>query len=120
MARLTEGLPLTEQLMSWFLAPSSTRATSLSRTIRPSAVVLMMMLLELLDLGQPAERAQGDLDRLAVGDRRLADLAGGDLRVLLADRRGDVAGRHVAGGELLGVDPDPHAVVALAEHRRCR
>ena len=26
------------------------------------------------------------------------------------------AGGHVAGGQLLGVDPDPHAVVALAEH----
>ena len=35
---LTDGLPLTWQLMSWFLGPSSTRATSLIRTIRPSSV----------------------------------------------------------------------------------
>jgi len=43
MARLTEGLPLTEQLMSWFLGPSSIRATSLSRTTRSSAVFLMII-----------------------------------------------------------------------------
>ena len=49
------------------------------------------------------------------GDRRLADLAGGDLGVLLADGRDHVAGRHVPRGQLLRVDPDPHAVVALAE-----
>ena len=35
-----DGLPLKRVLMSWFLAPSSTRATSLRRTIRPSGVDL--------------------------------------------------------------------------------
>ena len=50
-----------------------------------------------------------------VGDRRLADLAGGDLDVLLLDGRDHVGGRQVAGRHLLGVEPDAHAVVALAE-----
>ena len=51
-----------------------------------------------------------------VGDRRLADLAGGDLHVLLRDgaRRRRVAVR-LRDGHLLRVEPEPHAVVALAE-----
>ena len=44
------------------------------------------------------------------------DLAGGHLKVLLADGRDDVASGHVALGQLVGVEPDPHAVIALAEH----
>ena len=50
-----------------------------------------------------------------VGHRRLADLAGGHLDVLLRDRVDHVGGGQVAERHLLRVEPDPHAVVALAE-----
>ena len=50
-----------------------------------------------------------------VGDRRLAELAGGDLDVLLLDRADHVRGGQVAERHLLRVEPDPHAVVALAD-----
>ena len=58
----------------------------------------------------------GDLGLLADDGRRLAHLAGGDLEILLAQGRHHVAGGHPASGELVGIEPDPHAVVALAEH----
>ena len=71
---------------------------------------------ELLGIGEPAQRGHGVLEDLAVGHRRLADLAGGDLDVLLLRSRADDVGRgQVAERHLLGVEPDPHAVVALAE-----
>ena len=70
---------------------------------------------ELLGVAEPPERRDGVLERLVRGRRVLADLAGGDLHVLLADRGQHVLGGQVAGLELLGVEPDPHAVVAAAE-----
>jgi hypothetical protein len=81
--------------------------------------------LELADLGESAERAQGELERrgcslaraagLCRGHGRLPDGAGGDLDVLLADGADDVTGRQVPRGQPTRVDPDAHAVVALAE-----
>ena len=56
-----------------------------------------------------------ELEGLAVGHRRLAELAGGDLDVLLGDRVDHVRGGQVAERHLLRVEPDPHAVVALAD-----
>ena len=50
---------------------------------------------ELLGLDEPAEGAQGVLEILAVGDRRLADPAGRHLHVLLAQDPDHVAGRQV-------------------------
>ena len=50
-----------------------------------------------------------------VGDGLLADLAGGDLQVLLGDGRHDVGGRQPQGGQLVGIEPGPQAVIALAE-----
>ena len=47
---------------------------------------------ELLGVGQPAQGVDRQLELLALGDRLLADLAGGDLQVLLAD-----GGDHVVG-----------------------
>ena len=49
------------------------------------------------------------------GHRRLADLAGGHLDVLLLQGVDHVVGGHVAGGQFFGIEPGPHAVVALAE-----
>src|SRR5262249_46200311 len=70
---------------------------------------------ELAYLGEAAAGAQGDLDFLPPPHRGLADLPGGDLVVLLADRLDHVGGGQVAGGQFFRVEPDAHAVVALAE-----
>ncbi len=70
---------------------------------------------ELFRIGQAAHRADGELEDLPAIDRRLADLPGGHLRVLLLDGGHDVAGRQIARGHPLRVEPEPHAVVALAE-----
>ena len=71
--------------------------------------------LELVGLGQAAGGADADGEELVDVGRRVADGAGGDLDVLLAQRGHDVAGRDLAGGELLRVEPQPHRVLALAE-----
>ena len=55
------------------------------------------------------------LQLLAGGHRLLADLAGGDLDVLLLNDRDDVVRRHIERRHLLRVEPDAHAVIALAE-----
>ena len=66
-------------------------------------------------VAQPAQRAQRDLKILVGTRRRRADHAGGHLHVLLANGLHHVAGRQVAHAQLHGVDPDAHAVIALAE-----
>ncbi len=48
---------------------------------------------ELLGLGEPAQRVDRQLELLAAGDGLLADLAGGDLQVLLVDGVDHVLGR---------------------------
>ncbi len=48
-------------------------------------------------------------------DRRLTDAAGGDLDVLLLDRPNHVAGGHLQRGQLVRVQPDPHAVIARSQ-----
>ena len=62
-----------------------------------------------------------DLDRQleggrAVGERRLADGAGGGLDVLGAQGGDDFGARQTALGRLGRVDPDAHRIVAAAEH----
>ncbi len=71
---------------------------------------------ELLLGGQAALGVDGDLEVGLAGRGRRADLAGGDLDVLLAQGRDDVAGGHAAGRQLLGVQPDAHGIGAGAEH----
>ena len=73
-------------------------------------------LLELFRINEAAQGRQSDLGLLALDRRRLSDLAGRHLEVLLPNRGDDVAGRHVPDRQLVGVEPDPHAVIALAEH----
>src|SRR5262249_2385106 len=72
---------------------------------------------ELLGVGQPAERVDRQLELLPLGDGLLADLPGGHLDVLLGDGGDDVDRAQVECGQLVGVDPGPQAVVALAEVR---
>ena len=59
----------------------------------------------------------GELERHvgAFGHRRLADAPRRDLHVLLLDGLDHLADRHAAHGQLVGIEPDPHAVVARAE-----
>ena len=71
-------------------------------------------LAELLILSQAAEGRHGILKNLAVGSRRLTDLSGGDLGILLFDGMHDVGRCQVAGRHTIGIEPDAHAVVALA------
>ncbi len=70
---------------------------------------------ELLGLDQAAEGAQGVLEILAVGDRRLTDLSGRHLHVLLAQDQDHVVDRQIPRLQLVRVQPDAHAVVLLAE-----
>ena len=81
----------------------------------PLGVGLEDHLGELLGIGEPAQGRDRELEGLAGGDRRLAELAGRDLDVLLLDRADHVRGGQVAERHLLRVEPDPHAVVALAD-----
>ena len=50
-----------------------------------------------------------------VGSRLLADGAGGDLNILLANGVDDVTRSQSACGSLVRIDPDPHGIVAAAE-----
>ena len=82
----------------------------------PALAALDDDVLELLRVGQPPLRVDREL---VVGrprrQRLLAEHAGGDLHVLVADRLDDVAGGQPHAGDLLGVQPDAHGVVAGAE-----
>ena len=70
---------------------------------------------ELLRVDEPAQGVDRQLELLALGHRLLADLPGGHLDVLLGDGRDHVHGAEVQRRHLVGVEPDPQAVVALAE-----
>ena len=72
-------------------------------------------LAELLGLDQAALRGDGVDDVLARRRRLGADAAGGVLRVLRAQRGGDVRGGDAEARHLLRVEPDAHRVVARAE-----
>jgi hypothetical protein len=67
-------------------------------------------------LGQPAFRADTDLEAVALGRGLGSHRAGRDLRVLLAQRLHHFVGRHVARGQPIGVEPQPHRVSPDAEH----
>ena len=64
---------------------------------------------------EPAQRAQRQLELLSGGNGLLANLARRDLDVLVGNRIDDVHGRQIAGRQLVGVQPDAHAVIACAE-----
>ena len=65
-------------------------------------------------VAEPAQRVDRQLERLAPGRGRLADLPGGRIDVLAADGAGHIHGGHAARRQLLRVEPGADAVVALA------
>src|SRR5207249_2669904 len=64
---------------------------------------------------EPALGGDGELKALSRGRGRLTDLAGGYLDVLFLERGDDVVGTQTAGGQFFRVQPNAHAVVALAD-----
>src|SRR5262249_29034932 len=70
---------------------------------------------EFFRLDQPPFDGERNLHQLTVGGGRPADLTQGDLHVLLAHGGDDVGDGEIPGGKFVRIEPDPHAVVALAE-----
>ena len=70
---------------------------------------------ELARIDQPAERLDVELEGALMRHRRLVEHAGGHLDVLRLQRLDDLAGGQVARGDPVGIEPDPHGVVARAE-----
>ena len=84
--------------------------------MRPSASVLRIMSANCSASTSRPSVVIVNWNTWPVGDRRLADLAGGDLHVLLLDGRDHVGGGQVARRpSSAGSSQTPHAVVALAE-----
>ena len=114
----TAGLPLKRASMSWFWAPSSTRATSLIRNSEPSGLARNTMLPNCSGVVSRPLRLDVQLELLLVRDRPRADAADRRHHVLRLDR-----GDHIGRGQLqvvetLGVEPDPHRVIERAKDMR--
>ncbi len=80
-----------------------------------TAVVLDHDVGELVGIFQTAKGGDDVLRHLAGWSRRLTDLAGGHLHVLRLHRANHVLRDQVIGRQPLRIEPEPHAVVALAE-----
>ena len=76
-----------------------------------------MMSSNWLGVVEPAVDVQRVLERLSRRRRRRADLARGDLLALLLDRLDDVLRHQPAHLQLVRIEPDPHRILAGAEHR---
>ena len=74
------------------------------------------MLAKLLDSASRPSVCTADLEGAGPVDRRLVEHARGDLDVLPLQRRGHVGRGHAERLQALGIEPDPHRVVAAAEH----
>ncbi len=73
--------------------------------------------LELARIGELARRRHRKREGLGFRHRLLAEAAGRELCVLLADRRRDVAGCQIVLCDLVGPEPDSHRIVRRAEQR---
>ena len=71
--------------------------------------------LELLSRDQAARSADGIGEQLVLRRRRGANFAGGGLEILLLHGRNDVRRGQAELGQLIGLEPDPHAIVGPAE-----
>ncbi len=70
---------------------------------------------ELLGSYQASQSVDRHVECLIGADRRLADPARRHIEILAADGVRDIVGTHAQSRHLLRIQPDPHAVVALAE-----
>jgi len=68
-------------------------------------------------VGQPPQRAHGELKLLPLGNGLAANLAGGNLNVLALDGPHHVHRRQIARRHLGWVEPNSHAVIALSKKR---
>src|SRR6185437_5986248 len=78
--------------------------------------VLDNNVVELSGVGKASNDAHRNLIGMIRIRRRLADLAGGNLNVLLGERVGNVGCSEAAGRELGRVEPYAHGVLALAKN----
>ena len=111
MASAAAALPLSLVSRSRFAAPSSTRATSPSRSTEPSGLVRMTIFSNSSAEAEAALRLDVELQPLIVGDRPRADTSHRGLHVLGLDGADDIAGRQPQSGELVRVHPGPHRIV---------
>lgn len=92
------------------------RATSRSRTISPLSPLLRMMLPELF-FGLQAALGVDRQQIVAARRHRLrAELAGGDLHVLLLHGAHHVGGGQATRGNLVRIEPDAHRILTGAEN----
>jgi hypothetical protein len=82
---------------------------------RPALTRLENDVVELVRLPEAADSAHAELIHLPGGRRRLSQAAGGDLNVLLPQRVHDVICRDLARRHAVGIEPQPHRVLPLAE-----
>jgi len=73
--------------------------------------------LEFLHVAQPPQRVDGVLKGGSGRRRRCTDLARRNLHVLLAKRGDDILGRQIASLQFVGIQPDPHGIVASPKDR---
>src|SRR5262249_18483584 len=71
---------------------------------------------ELISVDQSAQSTDRVLELLAGRDWRLSNLSGVDLYVFLTEHANDIARGKVPRGQLVRVEPNPHAVVLAAEN----
>ena len=83
----------------------------------PLLPVLTMMFSNCSLFVEPAVDVERILERLPRRRRRRADLPGGHLLALLLDRLDDVLRHQRARLQLVRIEPDPHRILAGAEHR---
>ena len=70
---------------------------------------------KLLGGHQAAKGRERNLKRLLIGGRLLADIASGNLKVLIFQRQPNIVGHDCNCRHLFWIQPDSHAVVALPE-----
>ena len=70
---------------------------------------------KLLRSRQPAQGVDGNVERLAAANGRLADPPRRQVEILAANRVGHVAGVDAVRRHLLRIEPNADAIVALAE-----
>ena len=113
----TAGLPFSRLSVSAFAAPSSTRATSRTRSTEPSGLARMHDVAELLRRGQPPLGLHVDLElrrrRWSAARRRARPRACTFCAWIAAMMS---VGARFEADQPVDVEPDAHRVVERAEH----